>query len=332
MIINICDIIYLEVMKMLKTKEVILKVSPRSKRYYQEKGYDISKGTILVKIEDLQPTSKEKVCVVCDYCNTETYKEYRHFLQQREVVPKDACRKCTYKKEQDIWGDKPTRDRRSTNKGRVTYTYDVIQQALRDEDYELLTPPSDYETQESYIQYKCHNPEHPVVTVTAKAFMRGQRCRQCYFDSQKGSGSPRWKGGKRETKLFFRRSLGDWMRSSFEAYNYTCPITGIEGYSEVHHIRPFVDILDEAFAKHGVEYKQNIGEYDVTTIELLAKEVQEIHNRHLGVPLYKPVHTLFHSLYGVVATEESYYDFLHRCKHGDLKGKIEEIVYNHNTK
>ena len=61
MIINICDIIYLEVMKMLKTKEVILKVSPRSKRYYQEKGYDISKGTILVKIEDLQPTSKENV-------------------------------------------------------------------------------------------------------------------------------------------------------------------------------------------------------------------------------------------------------------------------------
>lgn len=316
----------------LVTKEINLKVSPRSKKYYEEKGYDVSKGNIIVTINDLQTTSKEKVCVICDYCGEKTYKEYRHYLQQREIVAKDACRKCTYRKEQEIWGDDKTRARRSTNKGNVTYTYDIVQQALAKEGYKIITPASDYETKESYIQYKCHNPEHPVVKVTAKAFMSGQRCRRCYFDSQKGSGSARWKGGKRETKLFFRRSLGDWMKQSFEAYDYTCPITGIEGYSEVHHIRPFVDILDEAFAKQGVEYKPNIGDYDTPTIKRLIKEVQEIHSKHLGVPLYKPVHTMFHSLYGMVATEQDYYEFLNRCKNGDLKEKIEEVIYTHRNK
>lgn len=316
---------------MLKTKEVHLKVSPRSKKYYEEKGYDVSQKYIIVQIEDLQTTSKEKVCVECDYCGEETHKEYRHYVQQREVIPKDACRKCTFKKEQDIWGGETTRARRSTNKGRVTYTYDKVREALTDEGFKLLTPSSEYETLESYIQYQCHNPEHPIVKVTAKAFMKGQRCRQCYFDSQKGSNSPRWKGGKRETKFFFRRCLSEWMRKSFEAYDYTCPITGIEGYSEVHHIRPFVDILDEAFAKHGVEYQPSIGDYDDSVVTQLVKEVQEIHENHLGVPLYKPVHTLFHSLYGTATTEEAYYEFLNRCKNGDLRDKIEEIIYNHRN-
>ena len=121
------------------------------------------------------------------------------------------------------------------------------------------------------------------------------------------------------------------MRKSFEAYDYTCPITGIEGYSEVHHIRPFVDILDEAFKKHGVEYQPNIGDYDDSVVAQLVKEVQEIHENHLGVPLYKPVHTLFHSLYGTATTEEAYYEFLNRCKNGDLRNKIEEIVHNHRN-
>lgn len=122
------------------------------------------------------------------------------------------------------------------------------------------------------------------------------------------------------------------MRKSFEAYHYACPITGIEGYSEVHHIRPFVDILDEAFTKQGVSYQPNIGDYDNATVTRLVKEVQDIHENHLGVPLYKPVHKLFHSLYGTVATEEAYYEFLNRCKNGDLKDKIEEIIYDHKNR
>lgn len=313
---------------MLKTKEVQLTVAPRLRKYYESKGYDISQKNIIVKIEDLHPNSKVQVCVDCDYCGQETHKEYRHYLQQREVVPKDACRKCTYKKERDIWGDEISRTRRSTNKGNVVYTYDMVKDALADEGYKLLTPRSEYETLESYIQYKCHNPEHPIVNVTAKAFMNGQRCRNCYFDSQKGSGSPRWKGGKRETKLFFRRSLSDWMEQSFKAYDYKCPITGIEGYSQVHHIRPFVDILDEAFKEVGVDYQPNIGDYDSETIKKLTAIVQKIHEKHLGVPLYKPVHTMFHSLYGTVATEQDYYEFVGRCKNGDLKERIEELVDN----
>lgn len=316
---------------MLITKEVQMKITSRNRPYYKEKGYDTTQEIVSVKVDDLPSGSHYDVEVKCDYCGETTTKNYRHYLKQRETIEKDACRKCTYLKEKDLWGEENVRKRRGHCKGRLVYSYEFVKNCVESEGFTLLTKRDEYVDFESKITYLCGNPNHKPVSVRARMFvMYNHRCQACYHESLKGENSPNWKGGKAETKAFFRVHLRDWVRKSFEAYNYTCPVTGISGYSEVHHIKPFATILDEAFSELNVKYKPSVGDYEQDVIDNLLSIVLQKHEALLGVPLYKPVHKLLHSLYGKETSESDYEEFIERCKNGDLKEEIEEIVLDFN--
>lgn len=52
----------------------------KNREYYKNKGYDITKNKIIIKIEDLNPGSHKKVRVSCDICNKEKFLEWREYL------------------------------------------------------------------------------------------------------------------------------------------------------------------------------------------------------------------------------------------------------------
>ena len=107
---------------MLITKEVEVKVVSSTIKHYKEKGYpipmkqhsqrkdklvhDLSKP-LLVKVEDLLPSSEVKIECLCDYCLEEgietiipkLYKDYTH--QQKQTITKDCCKKCLGKKNRE---------------------------------------------------------------------------------------------------------------------------------------------------------------------------------------------------------------------------------------
>ena len=89
---------------MLITKEVEVKISRRTKKYYQEKGYGCEYDSIIsVKAEDLPPKSGTEVSVLCDYCNKQINTiKYRDYTASVNIVPKYACKNCIDKKREEV--------------------------------------------------------------------------------------------------------------------------------------------------------------------------------------------------------------------------------------
>jgi hypothetical protein len=92
-------------------KEVKIVMSSNRIKYYEDLGYNIPRyidkkgrlavkiGTeVLVKVDDLQPNSKEKLTKVCDICKREVSKkqDYGSILRSRKINEDglDKCREC----------------------------------------------------------------------------------------------------------------------------------------------------------------------------------------------------------------------------------------------
>lgn len=52
--------------------------------------------------DSLTNGSCKKVIVLCDYCQSEYQAQYKTYLNGREIVQKDSCKQCRYKKRQDV--------------------------------------------------------------------------------------------------------------------------------------------------------------------------------------------------------------------------------------
>lgn len=72
--------------------EIIL--NNRNKKYYEKLGYDINLDKIIVKIIDLPKGSHSIVKVKCDYCDAETFVEYKYY---NENIKKNNKFSCSYK-------------------------------------------------------------------------------------------------------------------------------------------------------------------------------------------------------------------------------------------
>src|SRR5579875_1842357 len=77
-------------MLLILDTHVEVKLSSRNRSWYKQKGYiyEENQQYIIVKIEDLFPSSRVKVNVACDFCGEKFKKEFRY------VYNKVACHKC----------------------------------------------------------------------------------------------------------------------------------------------------------------------------------------------------------------------------------------------
>ncbi|MCA1056975.1 hypothetical protein LCM10_18590 [Rossellomorea aquimaris] len=98
---------------MLMTKGTFVRWNARNKKRFIELGYTFTKMNVWfpVRVEHLAQYSDTPVDVICDYCLEEgitvrkknsLWKQYSHYLKEREFVKKDCCDKCKYKKFRDV--------------------------------------------------------------------------------------------------------------------------------------------------------------------------------------------------------------------------------------
>lgn len=82
---------------MLISKTAKVKWNGKNKQYYIDKGYTYTKcgDEFEVPIEDLSPSSKSIVEVLCDFCHeTIIKKSYQTYRKQHHEKYGDCCAKC----------------------------------------------------------------------------------------------------------------------------------------------------------------------------------------------------------------------------------------------
>lgn len=104
---------------MLIEENVLVKLSGKNKTYYEQLGYNVNTQKkdgekfiqIYVDVNDLNRKSGVPVKVMCDYCAEEGIETiisvpYCTYTRGREVILKDACKKCRVKKQIDVTMEK----------------------------------------------------------------------------------------------------------------------------------------------------------------------------------------------------------------------------------
>lgn len=87
---------------MLLTKEVKIKMNPRTRGIYRKLGYNVDCDEIILPIEELPKGSCISVDVQCDYCGKIFQQPYADYLKGNKYVPKVACWDCHGKKTEDV--------------------------------------------------------------------------------------------------------------------------------------------------------------------------------------------------------------------------------------
>lgn len=173
---------------MLITKEVKTKWDSKNKSHYESRGYIFTKfqDVIYIKCEDLLPNSEMKVEVKCDYCGETHTKLWRKYITGRNRFPKDACKKCGIKKQNEAYFyNYGVRNFSQTEEGKIVignikrkYSIEQVRLLFKKEGYELLT---DYYINNSQkLEYIC--PKHGLKNITLNHFLYGKRCKECQHE------------------------------------------------------------------------------------------------------------------------------------------------------
>ena len=93
---------------MLLSNQVETTWNPRTKSYYESKGYVYTKmrDSFMVNVDDLPKTSNCKVDVQCDYCRKVSsikWSDYTKMKSRNSYNQKDCCskRECCEKKQKE---------------------------------------------------------------------------------------------------------------------------------------------------------------------------------------------------------------------------------------
>lgn len=80
---------------MIKTTKLEIKTTNKNIKYYRSLGFDVLSGdVILINVEQLPQTSKQKIIAICDNCNEENQISYFSYLRNIKDENKYFCKKC----------------------------------------------------------------------------------------------------------------------------------------------------------------------------------------------------------------------------------------------
>lgn len=93
---------------MLISKSIEVKWHYKNREHYESQGYKFTgyKDMFHVKIEDVPSWASASVEVMCDYCLNDGIKKiikksYSDYVSSRVNLPKDACKGCSFKKQEE---------------------------------------------------------------------------------------------------------------------------------------------------------------------------------------------------------------------------------------
>lgn len=106
---------------------------------------------------------------------------------------------------------------------------------------------------------------------------------------------------------FFRGHIQDWKNKSMKSCNYQCIITGSKDYV-IHHLYGFNLIVQEVFDKMSTMNllkTDNLQDYTKEELDVVLQIFDYIHEKYpLGICLSRPIHDLFHKIYGTGGNTE----------------------------
>ena len=155
------------------------------------------------------------------------------------------------------------RNKKITEKRKLSYKY--VYNYFKDQGCELLE--KEYKNSHTKMEYKCDCGN--ISKIRFKDFKRGNRCKQCYLENNKGSNSGRWNPNKKELEINLKiriRKSKKWiiknMKDDPNYYNY---LNNYNNY-QLDHILPislFVKLittynLNENQIKKIVNKKENL--------------------------------------------------------------------------
>ena len=84
---------------MILTREIIIKINESNYSFYEELGYDVTIGEVLIiPIELLSTGSHYKIDCKCDKCGTIKEVIYKNYVKYDNRWGEYYCRKCSEKK------------------------------------------------------------------------------------------------------------------------------------------------------------------------------------------------------------------------------------------
>lgn len=151
---------------------VEVKWSNKTKRHFESKGYVFTNygDHFYVKAKDLMHSSKEKVKVVCDFCEEPYYVSYADF-NKRSNKNIDSCNNCRVRKQ---WLT-------SKNK-RAKEKFDFIRKICKEKDYELITEESEFVDAFTTIRYICK--KHGIQEQSLDNMIHGHGCWHCAVEER----------------------------------------------------------------------------------------------------------------------------------------------------
>lgn len=159
---------------MLKPNQMIkVKWHSQSKDHYIGKGYIYTKcrDEFLVKAEDLSPSSKAMVKVICDYCGEECDVAWYHQKEIQDKNEKNACYNCRHKKMYE-----------NNLEERQSKLYKNALKACEEKGYELISKKEDIINNRTYIVYRC--PVHGLQKMRIANLISGRGCPKCSIDAK----------------------------------------------------------------------------------------------------------------------------------------------------
>ena len=195
----------------------------------------------------------------------------------------------------------------------------TVQQDFINSNYTLLE--TEYINAHTPMRYICNiHKNNGEQTITSNHLRRGEGCRFCMYDNQRGENHFNWQGGITTINNYLRETINVWKRDSLFNGNFLCDITGERKNIILHHTQGFNLIVKEVFNETKLSIHKIIEDYTQDELDLLSKTCLEIHYKYgLGVCLNKDLHKMFHKLYGNKNnTLEQYKDFKSKIISGEI--------------
>ena len=119
---------------------------------------------------------------------------------------------------------------------------------------------------------------------------------------------------------YLRGHLQQWKKESMKQCHYQCVLTKTKDF-EIHHKYSFSKIIDEFLLVYPEYSNKSLDDFSQEDLFLIAEKFKEIHSQYpLGVCISKPLHSLFHTIYGQSGnTPEQWENFVTDYKMGKYK-------------
>lgn len=204
----------------------------------------------------------------------------------------------------------PECGRKNISISKTRYTVENVQREIAKSGYKIIDP-NKYVNANTGVDCVCEK-GHRFSLLFSLYLVGCSGCKECANAALRGSNHWNYQGGKSEVLDSLRKAIKPWKEAVKSAYSGKCAVTGeMQGRIDVHHLKPFLEIVDECCKETGIELKENLSDYSsYSQYETLKNAVIKKHTFETGLPICHSIHVKFHNQNKQDATPEQFDDFI----------------------